>query len=470
MKMENTNMNKFVNYLDMYNKKNNMNLLDFVNFMNLSTIHYMNNHYYAKEFVGDTVVRMNPKLMNHAKKQSNQPDPSSNEYRCDNPSSISHILNTTENSYFTLDYYGDSFFNASDLFGDISLGISKTFENTNTTNSKILSLPKTKVHIDVNVQSLSDLIDIIHKYSYSEKEEYNIDLKSLTNIKEELIELNNMIGMNGLKKSIMYQLLYFIQELHVINTNNKDAPKIIHEFKHTVICGPPGTGKTEIAKMIGKMYSKIGILKKNIFKKVTRNDFVAGYLGQTALKTKQVINDCLGGVLFIDEAYSLANGSNENDIYSKECIDVLCESLSDHKDNLMVIIAGYEDELNNTFFTANRGLESRFIWRFKIDDYSSKELFQIFIKKIEETDWVLDIANDKLEPWFEKNKKQFPFFGRDIEQLFTYTKIVHSKRIYGKELSMRKKITIDDLNGGLEMFTNNKKEVKINKVLESMYI
>jgi hypothetical protein len=100
------------------------------------------------------------------------------------------------------------------------------------------------------------------------------------------------------------------------------------------------------------MYSKVGILKKDIFKKVTRTDLIAGYLGQTALKTSKVIADSIGGCLFIDEAYSLA----DNDIYSKECIDTLCEALSDHKDDLMVIIAGYENELDATFFKANSGL------------------------------------------------------------------------------------------------------------------
>ena len=123
------------------------------------------------------------------------------------------------------------------------------------------------------------------------------------------------------------------------------------------------------------MYSKIGILKKNVFKKVTRSDLVAGYLGQTALKTNDVIQSCLGGCLFIDEAYSLVN--NDLDSFSKECIDTLNESLSRYKDNLMVIIAGYEKELNEIFFTSNPGLESRFIWRFKITPYTAKELFEI---------------------------------------------------------------------------------------------
>ena len=174
-------------------------------------------------------------------------------------------------------------------------------------------------------------------------------MKILHEIKDPLIELNNMIGMKELKKNILDQIIYFIQEL---NKSNCD-------FMHTVIYGPPGTGKTEIAKILGKIFSKMNFLSKGIFKKVTRSDLVAGYLGQTALKTKEVIKECLGGVLFIDEAYSLGN-SEKKDTFSKECIDTLCESLSDYKDNLMVIIAGYENELEQCFFNYNQGLNSRF--------------------------------------------------------------------------------------------------------------
>ena len=121
-------------------------------------------------------------------------------------------------------------------------------------------------------------------------------------------------------------------------------------------------------------------VKNNIFKKVSKNDLVGQYLGHTAIKTRNIINQCLGGVLFIDEAYSL--GSKDVDIFSKECIDTLCEALSSHKNDLMVIIAGYEKELEENFFSVNQGLNSRFIWRYNIEKYSAKELMEIFIKKV----------------------------------------------------------------------------------------
>jgi SpoVK/Ycf46/Vps4 family AAA+-type ATPase len=252
-----------------------------------------------------------------------------------------------------------------------------------------------------------------------------------------------------------------MQELHISDSAG--------DFKHTVLYGPPGTGKTEVAKIIGTMYSKLGILKNGIFKKVTRNDLIAGYLGQTAIKTKNVIQDCLGGVLFIDEAYSLANSYDE-DMFSKECIDTLCEALSDHKNDLMVIIAGYEEELDTSFFRANPGMKSRFMWRFKTDKYTAPELKSIFIKKVEESKWTVskDMYGDE---WFEKRMENFTSFGRDMEMMFSYVKIAHARRIYGQQKETKKCITKEDLDRGYSMLLSNRKqENKLSKSFYSMYV
>jgi len=330
----------------------------------------------------------------------------------------------------------------------------------------LILIEKKKVNIDINITTISDLLEIIEKNPLNKNVEYNIDLESLHNIRDELNKLNNMIGMKDLKKTILYQLLYFIQRLH--------EGKNTSDFKHTVIYGPPGTGKTEIAEIIGTLYSKLGILKKNLFKKVTRSDMIAGYLGQTAIKTKNLIQDSLDGVLFIDEAYSLAPDSKDsNDSYSKECLDTLCEALSNNKDNLMVIIAGYEDELNDTFFRVNKGLDSRFIWRFYTDSYTGHELSEIYRKKINEQAWQINISNDVLSDWFKHRLSDFSYFGRDMELLLMYTKIAHSRRIYGRPKDEVRIITINDLNEGQELFITNKKKQKNNinsAYLHAMYV
>lgn len=302
--------------------------------------------------------------------------------------------------------------------------------------------------IDVSASSLKDLIDIIDNNPYDSNFRYNIDLRSLHIIKDNLVGINSLIGMEELKTSVFNQLIYFLQRLH-ISKNNKE-----HDFKHTVIYGPPGTGKTEVAKLIGSMYSKLGLLKNNVFRKVTRDDLIAGYLGQTALKVKKVIDEC--GCIFIDEVYSLSNGANDVDSFAKECIDTICEALSDRKKDLMVIIAGYEREIDHNFFNINQGLKSRFIWNFKIDSYNASDLFCIFKKKLNDSEWQILNDDDINLTWFEKNHSSFKHFGRDIEVLFSHIKICHSKRMFGNTTPENlKKITIDDLNNGLNSFKKN---------------
>ena len=259
------------------------------------------------------------------------------------------------------------------------------------------------INIEAEVNNINDILKLVETYQNDPAIKYNINMKALHDIKEPLEELNNMIGMKDLKNNIVDQILYFVQELHKGNLSSGD-------FMHTVIYGPPGTGKTEIAKIMGKIYSKLGILSKGTFKKVTRSDLIAGFLGQTAIKTKDVIKECIGGVLFIDEAYALGNNESK-DIFSKECIDTLCEALSDHKHELMVIIAGYETELKDCFFNYNQGLDSRFTWRFKIDEYTADDLRNIFIKKVKEIGWLID-DNSKIDVnWFKKNMVYFKFFN-----------------------------------------------------------
>jgi SpoVK/Ycf46/Vps4 family AAA+-type ATPase len=332
----------------------------------------------------------------------------------------------------------------------------------------LFEIEKTLVTIDVEINNIDDLLSLIDRYKIEPTIKYNINMQTLHNIKEPLIELNSMIGMKDLKNNITDQILYFVQELNKNKDNSGD-------FMHTVIYGPPGTGKTEIAKIMGKIYSKIGVLDRGTFRKVTRADLVSGYLGQTALKTRDVIKDCLGGVLFIDEAYALGN-NEKKDSFSKECIDTLCEALSDHKHNLMVIIAGYETELKECFFKYNQGLDSRFTWRFSTDEYKADDLYKIFLKKVNDIGWLVPEDSKINIEWFKKNMDYFKFFGRDMETLLAKTKIAHSKRVFCKPECEKKKINLVDLNKGFELYLKNddvknrKESENLNKSLQYIYV
>jgi hypothetical protein len=317
--------------------------------------------------------------------------------------------------------------------------------------------------IDMEINGLQDILTLIEDYPISPTIEYNINMKSIHDIKLPLNELNNMIGMHDLKDSIVDQIVYFIQNLHI----NKNA--LNPDFMHTCIYGPPGTGKTEIAKIMGKIFSGLGVLKKKYFRKVTRADLIAGYLGQTAIKTRDVITESLGGVLFIDEAYALGN-TEKRDSFAKECIDTLCESLSDNKHQLMVIIAGYEEDLNKCFFAYNQGLNSRFPWRFKTDDYKGSELNKIFKKKVFEAGW--SFKEELSDSWFESKMDEFPFYGRDMETLLAKVKIAHGRRVFCKPKEEKTKLIIKDINKGFQMFSknNNANKEKKKSIIEHMYL
>jgi ATP-dependent 26S proteasome regulatory subunit len=330
---------------------------------------------------------------------------------------------------------------------------------------------KHSVNINTEIGNIGDLLGLIEQYPDIKETKYNINMKALHKIKEPLTDLNNMVGMKSLKENIVDQILFYIQNLHKTKDGTKRAS---NDFMHTVIYGPPGTGKTEIAKIMGQIFSKVGILEKGTFKKVTRTDLVAGFLGQTAIKTTEVIKECLGGVLFIDEAYALGS-ADKRDSFSKECIDTLCEALSNHKDNLMVIIAGYETDLNDCFFNSNQGLNSRFTWRFKTDDYSAEDLYNIFVKKVNDDNWSFMEQSDINVKWFEKNKRHFKFYGRDIETLFAKVKIAHSRRVFCLDESIKKKLLLKDMEKGLEMFKKNensdaKRAENFKQVVSSMYM
>jgi SpoVK/Ycf46/Vps4 family AAA+-type ATPase len=334
------------------------------------------------------------------------------------------------------------------------------------TEKTIANIIKEEILIEASIDNLLDLINLCDKYPLVENIEYNINMTALHNIKPSLVELQNMIGMSSIKENIVDQILYFIQDLHNTSDNNGD-------YMHAVIYGPPGTGKTEVAKIMGKIFSNLGILKNNVFKKVTRDDLVAGYLGQTSLKTKDVIKECLGGVLFIDEAYALGN-KEKKDSFSKESIDTICEALSNHKSELMCIIAGYEQELKDCFFSYNPGLESRFTWKFNIDKYTSLELKQIFEKKISDNKWSLkeDLDNE----WFEKHIECFSFFGRDMETLFSKVKIAHSRRVFCLPKEEKTKISMKDLEKGFEIYkkmgdseNREKEKERVNYLYNTLY-
>ena len=322
---------------------------------------------------------------------------------------------------------------------------------------------KKKVHeLLKDINSLQNLIEIGDYFNKNNQyflqckicEKKDLFMYRISKINKPLKKLFKLIGMKSVKKTIFYQLMYFLQNLH--------DGKL--DMLHTIIQGPPGVGKTELGKILCDLYSSLGVLKNKKYIIAKRSDLIGGYLGQTALKTQAVIDKAKGGVLFIDEAYSLGD-VDKKDSFSKECIDTLNLNLTENKHQMMCIIAGYKDCLEKSFFSHNEGLKRRFNFCMNIEKYDYKELQEIFLSKLKDDEWKMKEPLVKHCPikFFRENQKYFPFFGGDIENLIFSIKMEHSINLLKKKRK-KKIITIEDLNAGFEMYKiNNQKQFLDNK-------
>lgn len=209
-------------------------------------------------------------------------------------------------------------------------------------------------------------------------------------------ELNRLIGLNSVKREIST----FYNFLNVQERRKMQGLPIPPTSYHCVFTGNPGTGKTTVARIMAGIYKELGILKKGHLVEVDRSKLVAEYVGQTAVKTNKVIDEAMDGVLFIDEAYTLAGNSSQD--FGREAIDTLLKRMEDDRDRLVVIVAGYTDEMTR-FISSNPGLQSRFNHFIEFEDYSLLELMEIFKKRAEEYRYTLsDEFVQKLQLYFQR--------------------------------------------------------------------
>lgn len=287
------------------------------------------------------------------------------------------------------------------------------------------------------------IIELLYKYlGSSHVDDLYENFKSTSNysLEQLLTQLYELIGLENVKQQVRdlmdYNKIQYLREKNGLKRSNKTL--------HMAFLGNPGTAKTTVARIIGKMYKQIGLLSKGHFIEVSRTDLIAEYQGQTAIKVKRLIQRAKGGVLFIDEAYSITENEN-SDSYGKECLTELTKALEDYRNDLVVIVAGYPN-LMDQFFQSNPGLMSRFNTFIQFNDYTLDELLQIFQYTCEKNDYIadkkaLEKVKEVLSSHLKEKNEQFAN-GRYVRNLFDDITLNQSKRILRKAVEQITKETL----------------------------
>ncbi len=266
-----------------------------------------------------------------------------------------------------------------------------------------------------------------------------------------LEELDSLVGLTQIKKDVR-SLINLIKVRKLRQAQELKVPEL---SLHMVFTGNPGTGKTTVARLLARLYRSIGVLEKGSLLEVDRAGLVAGYVGQTALKTLEAVKKARGGILFVDEAYSLVPDGSGND-FGQEAISTILKAMEDMREDLVVIVAGYPEPMER-FISSNPGLESRFGKYFHFEDYNGAELMDIFRLQCRKNQYVPDEETEQfcIEMFNELYENRDDNFGnaRDVRNIFERAVANQANRLAAMENPTREdlmKLTKEDVVGAKE--------------------